>query len=160
MYILAHVVALIAGTALSRAWPAALRVGGVGPDLVLVLVTCVGITRGRLAGYAAGVAGGFLMGAAGHGEFLPVMVSLMVIGLLSGLARGRIFSDHILVAPLVAVLGTLLAALVHFVVSPPSGFVPWIAELARLAVYNAVLSPIAYVYCTAVGRRWPQRSEA
>lgn len=157
---IAHIAALVLGAALERAWPQALRIGNVGPDVVLVIVACIGITRGRLAGYAAGLLGGFLLGAAGEGSFAAALIGLMAVGFLAGQVRGRVFADHILVAPVVAILATLLASLIHLVVSPPSHFLPWLGEVARLMLYNAVVSPVAYVYARALARRWPQRAEA
>ncbi|MBM3472720.1 MAG: hypothetical protein FJX75_05540 [Armatimonadetes bacterium] len=160
LFVIAHIAALVLGAALERAWPQALRIGNVGPDVVLVIVACIGITRGRLAGYAAGLLGGFLLGAAGEGSFAAALIGLMAVGFLAGQVRGRVFADHILVAPVVAILATLLASLIHLVVSPPSHFLPWLGEVARLMLYNAVVSPVAYVYARALARRWPQRAEA
>ena len=159
LFVLAHIAALVVGAALERAWPEALRIGNVAPDAVLVLVACIRITRGRLAGYSAGLLGGFLVGASGEGSFAAVLIGLMAVGFLAGQVRGRVFADHILVAPVVAVLATLLASVVHLVVSPPSHFLPWLWEVARLMLYNAVVSPLAYVYARALARRWPQRAE-
>jgi len=159
LFVLAHVVALIAGAALERAWPQSLRIGNVGPDIVLVLVACAGITRGRVAGYAAGLFGGFLLGAAGEGRFAALLISLMVVGFLTGQVRGTVFADHILVAPVVVVLATLVASLIQMVLSPPSSFLPWLGEVGRLMLYNAVISPVAYVYARALARRWPRRAE-
>jgi len=158
-FVAAHVVALVAAAAVERAWPQALRIGNVAPDLVLVLVACIGITRGRLAGYAAGLLGGFLLAASGEGSFAAVLVALMVVGLLAGLVRGRVFADHVLVAPVIALLATLLASLIELIVSPPSEFVPWLAEVARLMLCNAIISPLSYLYARAVSRRWPPRAE-
>lgn len=160
LFILAHVAALIAGAALQRAWPQGLRLGNVAPDLVLVLVACAGITRGRVAGYAAGLLGGFLLGAAGQGHYTAVVVGLMAVGFLAGQVRGTVFADHVLVAPVVALLATLIAAVVQLVVSPPSHFLPWLGEVGKLAVYNAAASPLAYVWARALARRWPPRAEA
>lgn len=159
LFVLANAIALIAAAALERAWPQALRVGDVAPDLVLVLVACIGITRGRVAGYTAGLFGGFLLGAAGEGSYVALIVGLMAVGLLAGHVRGPVFADHILVAPVVALLATLLASTVQLIVSPPSHFLPWLGDVGRLMLYNAVVSPVAYVYARAVARRWPQRAE-
>lgn len=160
LFVLAHIAALVTGAALQRAWPQALRVGNVGPDLVLVTVACIGITRGRVAGYAAGVLGGFLVGALGEGSFAAVMVGLMLVGFLAGQARGRVFADHILVAPVVALMATVIASVIYLIVSPPSHLLPWVGEVGRLMLYNAVVSPVAYVWARALARRWPQRAEA
>jgi len=160
LFVLAHAVALLAGAALERAWPAGLRIGNVGPDVVLVLVACAGITRGRVAGYAAGLFGGFLLGAAGDGNYTAVVIGLMAVGFLAGQVRGTVFADHILVAPVVAVLATLVASAITLVVSPPSQFLPWLGEVGRLMLYNAVVSPPAYVLARALARRWPRRAEA
>jgi rod shape-determining protein MreD len=158
--VLAYVVALVAAAALERAWPQPLRIGNVAPDLVLVLVACIGITRGRVAGYAAGLFGGFLLGAIGEGGFGVLLISLLAVGFLAGHARGRVFADHILVAPVAAVLATILACLIRLGVNPPPHFVPWLWEVVRFMLYNAVVSPLAYAYARAVARRWPPRAES
>ncbi len=159
LFIVAHVAALVAGAAVQRAWPEALRIGNVGPDLVLVMVACAGITRGRVAGYAAGLFGGFLVGATGDGSYPALIIGLMAVGFLAGQVRGTVFADHLLVAPVVALLATLVASLVHLALSPPPHLLPWLGEVARLMLYNAVVSPLAYVYARALARRWPQRAE-
>jgi cell shape-determining protein MreD len=160
LFVLAHVVALVAAAALERAWPQPLRLSNVAPDLVLVLVACIGITRGRVAGYAAGLFGAFLLGAIGEGNFAVLLIGLLAVGFLAGHARGRVFADHVVVAPVVAVLATFLACLIRLAVNPPPHFVPWLWEVARLVLYNAVVSPFAYVYARAVARRWPPRAES
>jgi len=160
MPILSHCVMFLLAAALERAWPQPLRVASVAPDLVLVLVACIGITRGPVAGYAAGLAGGLFSAASTQGPFGTILLSHMVVGFLAGQARGRVFVDHILAAPVVAVLATLLAALIQLVVAPPPAFVPWLGQLAIGLLYNAVISPVSYTYVRAVNQRWPARAEA
>jgi len=160
MLILAHAVALLGAVAFERAWPAALRWGGVAPSFALILIACIGITRGPLAGCAAGLFGGFLAATVGEAGFGATLMSHMVIGFACGQARGRVFADHVLVAPVIATLVVILAAFIELVISPSSHFLPWLAGLGRSIVFTAVGSPIAYLYARAVSRRWPQRTEA
>ena len=153
---IAHAVAIILAAALQRAWPAPLRVADVGPDLALVLVACIGITRGPVAGCAAGLLGGFLVAAAtGTGAYGAVLVSHMAVGFLTGL-----FVDHVIAALVVVLLATVLGAFIHLVVSPPSQFMPWLAGAAIGVVYNTLISPMAYLYARAVNLRWPKSTEA
>ncbi len=160
-FVIAHAVAIILSAALQRAWPQPLRVGAAGPDLVLVLVACIGITRGAVAGCASGLLGGFLAAAgAGEGAYGSLIASHMVVGFLAGQARGRLFVDHIIAAPVVAVLATVVAAFIQLVGSPPSEFTPWLAESAVGALYNVLISPVSYVYARAVNLRWPSSDEA
>jgi rod shape-determining protein MreD len=160
VFAIAHVVAIIFVAALQRAWPEPLRLGVVGPDLVLVLVACIGITRGPVAGCAAGLLGGFLAGASmGEGPYGSVLLSHMAVGFLAGEARGRLFVDHVLVAPVVALLATVLAAFIQFAVSPPSQFTPWLGESAVGALYSMFISPMSYLFARAVNLRWPKGTE-
>lgn len=158
--VLAHAVALIATAALERAWPQPLRISNVAPSLVLVLVASAGIMRGRVAGYASGLFGGLLLGAAGDRSFPAVLIGLMAVGLLAGHIRGRVFAEHVVVAPVLALLATLVAATVQLILSPPSRFVPWLGECGWLMLYNALVSPPIYLYARALARRWPPRAEA
>lgn len=160
-FVIAHTAAIILAAALQRAWPQSLRLGATGPDLVLVLVACIGITRGAVAGCASGLLGGFLA-AAGAGEtaYGSLIASHMAVGFLAGQARGRLFVDHVIAAPVVALLASVLAAFIQFVGSPPSQFAPWLAESAIGALYNVLISPMSYVYARAVNLRWPSDAEA
>ncbi len=160
MLILSHLVTFVLAAAVQRAWPDTLRVGTMGPDLVLVLVACIGITRGPVAGYAAGLLGGLLAATTNQGPFGTILVSHMAVGFLAGHAKGRVFVDHILAAPIVAALATLLAAVVQLVVTPPPVFLPWAGHLGIAVLYNALISPIWYLYARAVNLRWPVRAEA
>ncbi len=160
MAILFHGVMFLLAAALARAWPQPLRVGSVAPDLVLVLVACIGITRGRVAGYAAGLVGGLLTASTTQGPFGTILLSHMAVGFLAGQARGRVFVEHILAAPVVAVLATLLAGVIQLAVAPPPAFGPWLGQLAVGLLYNALISPISYTYARAVSQRWPARAEA
>lgn len=157
MLTLAYAAALILAAALDRAWPQPLRLGVVGPDLALVLVACIGIARGPVAGCASGLFGGFLVASAGGGSFGAVLVSYIAVGLLCGKAKGRVFADHILAAPVIAAVSTLVGEFVQLVIVPPPAFFPWLGEAARALVFNVPLSPLAYLYARAVSRRWPQR---
>jgi cell shape-determining protein MreD len=155
-FVIAQAVAIIIAAALQRAWPQALRFGSVAPELVLVLVACTGITRGAVAGCASGLLGGFLVAAgSGGGAYGSLIASHMIVGFLAGQARGRLFVDHIIAAPVVALLATVLAAFIQLVGSPPSQFAPWLAEAALGGLYNVLVSPTAYVYARAVSLRWP-----
>ncbi|MGQ9730844.1 MAG: hypothetical protein ACUVX8_06160 [Candidatus Zipacnadales bacterium] len=159
IFVAGHLVALLVAAALERAWPQPLRIGNVSPDLVLVFVACVGITRGSLAGLAAGLLGGFLIAVSCERSFSALLVGHMAVGFLAGEARSRVFADHVLVAPVIALLATLLVSLIQFVVEPPSQFWPWVVEVGRVMVYNALAAPVAYAYARALSRRWPPRSE-
>jgi len=159
LFLLAHVVALLAAAALERAWPQPLRFGDAAPNLVLVLVACAGITHGRVTGYATGLVGGLFVGAAGDRSFAGALISLMAVGLLAGHIRGRVFADHVMAAPVLAVLATVVSSLLYFVISPPPSFIPWVKEVGRLMLYNAVVSPPLYLYARALARRWPPRTE-
>ena len=160
MLILSHLVMFLLAAATQRAWPEVLRVGTMAPDLVLVLVACIGITRGPVAGYAAGLLGGLLSATTSQGPFGTILLSHMAVGFLAGQARGKVFVDHILAAPIVAALATCLAAVIQLVVDPPPAFLPWVGQLGIAILYNALISPLSYVYARAVSQRWPARAEA
>lgn len=155
--LLAHVAGLVAVAALERAWPQQLRISDVAPALVLVFVACTGIMRGRVAGYAAGLLGGLLVGATGGRSFAAGLIGLMIVGLMAGHIRGRVFAEHVVVAPVLAILATLVAALVQLMLSPASHFIPWVAEQGWLMLYNALVSAPVYLYVRALARRWPPR---
>ena len=109
MSYLAYVGMLALATALERTWPGCCRYRA-GPRVVLATVIAIALSGGPVAGCFAGLVGGLLPGSA-EGSWL---------GLLShtwawndyGLMRGHLLAERVLVASVVALIASPVAALI------------------------------------------------
>lgn len=152
--------AIVVLAAVQRAWPDLLRLHGLAPDLLVVLVCALGLFRGPLPGYGAGLGAGLLAAASERGPFGALLAGRMAVGLLAGLLRGRVFADRLLVAPVVAAVGVVLAHVIQFVLAPPSqGFGQWLQELGIQTLYSAACAPLVFWFARTINRRYPRRAD-
>ena len=152
--------AIVVLAAVQRAWPDLLRLHSLAPDLLVVMVCAIGLFRGPLSAYGAGLGAGLLAAAAERGPFGALLAGRMAVGLLAGLLRGRVFADRLLVAPVVAALAVLAADLAQLVLAPPSeGFAQWLREFVVRALYSAACAPLLFWFARTINRRYPGRAD-
>src|SRR5664280_634373 len=105
MRLLAWFVVMLVSVSLQSTLIPALSIGGVRPDLVLVVVVSAALTRGRETGVLCGVFGGVLQDLLSAGPF--GVLSKMLVGLFVGFYERKINQQNWLM-PLMAVgAGTL-----------------------------------------------------
>jgi rod shape-determining protein MreD len=123
-----------------------LALWGVFPDLPILVVASWGLLRGpvegSLWGFIAGVTVDFFSGA----PFGAATISLVLVGLLSGLAKTSTLRSNVALPALVVLLVSIVHNLVYLMVLQISGLsVTWAESLLRItlpsAVLNAVLTP-------------------
>lgn len=123
-----------------------LAIWGVFPDLPVLIVTSWGLLRGAgegsVWGFIAGVAVDLFSGA----PFGAATVSLVIVGFLSGLAKGSALRAHVALPILTVFLATIIYDLVFLLILQISGqTVIWLDSLWRVvfpsAAFNAVLTP-------------------
>jgi rod shape-determining protein MreD len=140
-----------------------LAVRGVFPDLPLLIVVNWSLVRGAregiVWGFVAGVAVDLLSGA----PFGAATLSLMVVGLVSGLASATVVRARFVLPPVTVFLATLLYDLVFLSVVQVVGHpVDWGGTLLRIALpsalLNAVLTP-PFFWITRTLDRWIARRE-
>jgi hypothetical protein len=126
-----------------HAWPAWLRLWDQPPDLAVILLVAVGLSRGPVEGCWSGLNAGLLMGALGSRPLGGLFVSHMGAGALLGLFGGRVFPDRVVVAMLVTAVAVVTTNLVEMLFLPPASFVPWLAEtFAQAALSGLVAAPL------------------
>jgi rod shape-determining protein MreD len=86
-----------------------LAIGGVHPDFLLVLVISYGLLFGWQIGLGAGALGGLLIDLMSGRVIGLHVLSLGVVGLLTGLVEERVFKDNFLLAPTAGWLGSILS---------------------------------------------------
>lgn len=152
---LVEFVAAVLLVAWQHAWPAWLRLGGHGPDLAIILVTSVGLTRGVREGCWTGFAAGLLVGSVGHLPMGGLFVSHIGLGGVAGLLRGRIFSDRIVVAMLVTFAGVVAANFVELIFYPPPAFRTWLVGTGAQALLSGIAAAPLVAVVRAVATYFP-----
>lgn len=85
-----------------------LAIGGVMPDLLLVLVVSYGLLFGWPVGLGAGVLAGLLLDLTAA-RFIGIHVlSLGTVGLIAGLVEEQVFKDNFLLAPTAGLVGSIV----------------------------------------------------
>lgn len=116
-------------------------IGGVVPDLVLVLVVLAGIARGPRAGAVLGFAGGLLADLAPPADHVAGRwaLALVLVGCLAGLVRDDVRSSPLGSAAVVAAgsfVGTSVFALSGLVIG--DAVLP-VGEIVRVIVTGVIL---------------------
>ncbi len=132
-----------------------LTIRGVPPNLVVLLITSIGLTRGVAAGTAAGLFGGLLCASLYGERFAGILVGHMAVGYLAGKLRGRVFADRPLVVVLAAVVAVGLSETVILVFHPPGHFLSWLASTAIAVAYSGLLAPVTHGFVRVVQLRFP-----
>ncbi|HIE50703.1 MAG TPA: rod shape-determining protein MreD [Armatimonadetes bacterium] len=121
-------------------WPAKVR-----PDLLLIWPLVAGVLYGPRLGMLAGFGGGlwlFALQGFYPGSFL---LSHTTTGYLAGLVGQRFFKENWVVHVLTVGGGTFISEGIFFVLSLQVGLADWWPTVWREALYNALLTPLAFV---------------
>ena len=145
-------VAVLFIAAVQTTWAPTWQVGGVGPDLLLIVIISLGINLGWADGALAGFALGFLQGTMQGDGLGSYLVSRAMAGALAGYLRPAI-SQQNLFAPSLCVLSVGFAAESVFFLMAPRAFSEWLTSTVTLCVYCAALTPVLHLPVTAMLRR-------
>lgn len=126
----------------------------VKPDLSLILIVLfsnyLGSIKGQLIGFSAGLVEDFL-------SLSPLGFSALnklLIGYLSGKTEGKIFLDPIVVPSIFVFAGTLIKALLSFLLIliflPENTNVLFSGKLFIEIVMNIILTPLLYIFLKSV----------
>lgn len=77
-----------------------LSIGGITPDILLVIVVIFGLLFGWEIGLAAGVLGGLLSDLTASRFIGLHALALGTVGLISGLVEEKVFKENLLLAPI------------------------------------------------------------
>jgi len=112
-----------------------LSIGGIVPDLLLMLVVSYGLLFGWQVGLGGGILSGLLMDLS-TGRFIGAHVLAMgTVGLVAGLVEQKVFKDNILLAPAAGFAGSVGGQTII---------------LTCLAIYGWRLSPIEALRTTVL----------
>lgn len=115
-----------------------LSIGGITPDFLIAVVVTYGLLFGWEVGLVGGILGGLLIDLTA-GRFIGLHVlSYGVVGLVAGLAEGRVFKDNILLAPAGGLVGSFASQTIVV-------FCFWLygLEVAPLVALRSTMLPAA-----------------
>jgi rod shape-determining protein MreD len=127
----------------------AINLGGVHPDLALIVLIFVSMRRGAMVGQVSGFAAGFLEDLMNVSPLGFHSLLRTVMGFLYGLLSGNVFIDPFLMPIILAVVATVLKGLLSGLVSAifglaASGFITFTGRLWIEAGYNGVVAPFLF----------------
>jgi rod shape-determining protein MreD len=134
-------------------------IGEAAPNIVVVLVACVALRRGQLAGCGLGLVGGFLLGALDGMSLGREMVGCMVAGFAAGMLRGRLFTERSSASLLVGFCAVLVAEFVPYLAGPQVPLLTWMRVAGLEAAYSAILAIPLYAFVRWVDRLLPGRAD-
>ncbi len=153
-------IALVVSGVLQVALAPHLSVGGVVPDLPLLVVVTLAMVEGPIPGCAAGFAAGLMHDFLGTGPIGPSAMVLCLVGYLAGSLGANMFAEGWLLPVTVVFIATIAAEISYalFMTTLGEG-VPFWAGLSRVtlpeAVYNTALALLAYPWLARFLRREP-----
>ncbi len=126
-----------------------IAIGGVRPDLALIILVFASLRRGSMVGQLSGFASGILedlMSVSPLG-FHPLMRA--VIGYLYGIFAGNVFVDPFLMPMVLTVIATLIKGLLSGLIASvfgiaSAGFLYFAGRIWIEVGYNAVLAPFLF----------------
>ncbi len=142
-------VVTMAAALLQTTWPDMLKVQGVIPDLVLLLVVYFAIAEGEERAMFTALIGGVYQDVASNAVLGHHVICLVITGYLAGRISTRLVTEHPAVkAGLVLCAGVLhgiLYVFIQFVQQPASGAVyPIINSVIPGAFYSALVTPLFF----------------
>jgi len=126
-----------------------IALGGVRPDLALLVLIFVSMRRGSMVGQVSGFATGFLEDLMNVSPLGFHSLLRTVMGFLYGLLSGNVFVDPFLMPIVLAVVATILKGILSGIVSAlfgitASGFITFAGRLWIEAGYNGVIAPFLF----------------
>ena len=135
-----------------------LSMGGVKPDLMLMVVVSWSLLRGAKAGIAWGAAGGLVLDLLSGGPFGIFTLTLILVGFLTGVGEIHIVRANVLLPAMTILFATLIYTLLPLLMLQILGWpIPWeihvVGILLPALLWNVVLMPFVYA-----SLRWLHRA--
>ncbi|OQY20181.1 MAG: rod shape-determining protein MreD [Anaerolineaceae bacterium 4572_32.1] len=146
-------VALLQATALPE-----LKILGVKPELMLLLVLAWSLLRSSEEGLLWAFVGGMMLDLFSGGPFGTSTLGLLVVSFFAGLVEASTIRASLLLPMIAALLGTLLyQGLFLLIIQVTRGNVPWVDSLLQVTLpslaVNALLMPLVFQIAVWLDRR-------
>lgn len=142
-------VAVLAAALLQATWPDLLKVQGVVPDLVLLMVVFFALTEGEERAMYTAALGGIYQDVATNAVLGHHVLCLVVVAYAIGRMSNRLVTEHPAIKAGLVLLGGVaegvLYVMILYVQNPAIGAVAMIlASAVPAAFYTAILTPLAF----------------
>jgi rod shape-determining protein MreD len=151
--------ALVVTTALVQTtWLGALRVAGVLPDLVLLLVVYFALAEGEERAMFTGVLGGLFQDVAGNAALGHHVLCLVIVGYATGRITLRLVTEHPAIKVGLVFCASLANGLLYATIGygqrpDVGGWLVITAQVIPGAFYTALVTPLIFVVLERCFRR-------
>ena len=150
--------ALIAAAFLQAALAPYLAIGGVVPNILLLVVVTLALVEGPAAGCAVGFASGLIFDLLGSGPVGPMILVLTVTGYLAGLLHANLFAEGWLLPITVLAVAALGAELAYGLIMDLFGaggpfLTTFATKMLPGATYNTALALLVYPWLARILRQ-------
>lgn len=150
--------AVVAAVLLQLSWAPRWAIFGVRPDLVTLVVVCLGFLGGPQTGAVAGFLGGLALDVLSLGVVGAGALSRAVAGFVAGLFEQNLFGTSVVLPMLAVATATMLAESLELATLLLIGTdLPILASVIRIviptALYNGLLAALAYPLLAWLVRR-------
>nr|WP_290667006.1 rod shape-determining protein MreD [Ardenticatena sp.] len=143
------ILAMLVAAIVQATWAHHFAIGGVHPDLVLLIVVAWSLLRGTREGVILAFLGGFFLDLLSAAPFGVFTMPLLLVAFITGLGEVNILRSTFILPLLVGFLATLLYYMLAFVMLRtlqwPIGITFALQTGGRAALYNTLLMPFVYV---------------
>jgi rod shape-determining protein MreD len=130
-----------------------LTIWGISPDLVVIVIASWGLLQGTTEGCLWGFIAGVAIDLFSDAPFGAATISLVLVGLLAGLAKRSRLQAHFALPMVVVAMGTVLYNLSFLTLLQISGqSVPWLEALFRITLPSAALNALLAIPVFALMR--------
>lgn len=135
-----------------------LAIGGIKPDILLVITVSAGLLCGKETGVGIGFCGGMLQDLLSGNVFGLNTITKMSVGYLAGLAERKVFKENILL-PVAAMMAAsfLNGLMIHIIVYLRGYAVDWSGAFVHIVLpammYNMVAAIPLHLIFSAFYRR-------
>ncbi|MDP2181457.1 MAG: rod shape-determining protein MreD [Actinomycetota bacterium] len=152
------IVAILGAALLQVAIAPYIAIGGIVPNLLLLVVVTLALVEGPRSGASAGFAAGLAFDLLGSGPIGPMALVLAIVGHVTGSLQANMFAEGWLLPTTVVFFGGLVAEVSYGLVLMLLGSgAPFWAMLGHVmlpgAVYNGALALLIYPWLARLLRR-------
>jgi rod shape-determining protein MreD len=150
--------AVIAAAFLQAAIAPYMAIGGVVPNIMLLVVVTLALVEGPVAGCTVGFACGLIFDLLGSGPVGPMILVLTVTGYLAGLLHANMFAEGWLLPITVLAVASLGSELAYGLIMDLFGaggpfFTMFFTKMLPAAVYNTALALLVYPWLARILRK-------
>lgn len=146
---------LILALLVQASWGHSIGIGGIRPDLVILVLVYIGIQEGQVMATLFGFASGFLLDVYDPQAMGVNSLANTVVGFLVGTTRVQVVAEELRVQALIFFCATLARDLVYFLCTNGTDLLATMSAMFRIGLGTAIYTTIAgLLICLALAVRF------